>query len=445
MFSLSPQRFACRLVAGALVGALVASCGGAGGTTPSSLPPTQSLSSVSPETLVKSATGTQEMPTSADRFVNSIGVNVHLGDANSVYGRNVPLVESLLITSGIKHYRTGASIGDATLLEQYRTLAASGMKVDLIVPIDSDTSSVLSYARAIGTALDSIEGPNEFDLSNEPNWWTSLDAYQTQLYPVAQNVRVAAIAPALTQENHFAQVGNLTSIADVANMHDYLAGRNPGTGGWGDTDQFGTYGGLQWNINIAHQPIVGKWIWATETGYSSEADPYALPESIESRYALRTLLEHWNAGVTRTYFYELFDEGAVPFSHYGLVDSGGGPKPEYRAIKRLIAHLSDPGPVFNLTPLSYSLKGDVHHLLLQRRNGTFVLILWAEAQEWNPDTRGPISVSSRPVTLTFANLPRAMSSTTFDDNGEVATTNMTAARSVTLQISGTPTMLDITP
>ncbi len=444
MFSLLLQHPVGRLVAATFAGALMTGCGG-GGTAPAPPPPTQSLSSTSAETIVKTAAGTQEMPTSADRFVNSIGVNVHLGDANSVYGKNMPLVESLLIESGIKHYRTGGTIGDSTLLEQFHTLAASGVNVDFVVSIYSNTSRLLSFARAIGTGLDSLEGPNEFDLSNEPNWWTTLDAYQAQLYPVAQGLHVAAIAPALTQENHFTQVGNLTSIADVANMHDYLAGRNPGTGGWGGTDKFGTYGGLEWNINIAHQPIVGKWIWATETGYSSDADPYALPASIESRYALRTLLEHWNAGVTRTYFYELFDEGPEPFSHYGLVDSGGGPKPEYRAIKRMIAHVSDPGPVFNLTPLSYSLSGNVHHLLLQRRNGTFVLILWDEAQEWNPDTRQPISISPRPVTLTFSNVPHAMSSTTFDENGEVATTNVSAARSVTVRISGTPTMVDITP
>jgi hypothetical protein len=229
-------------------------------------------------------------------------------------------------------------------------------------------------------------------------------------------------------------------------MHDYFAGRNPGTWGWGGTDTFGTYGSLAWNIAIAQQVAGATPMIATETGYSDQTDAYAVPAVTKQHYILRTLLEHWNAGVVRTYLYELVDEGGLPFSHYGLTDGTGKAKPVYTALKHLVANLSDSGSAFTPTPLAYAISAaaSVHHTLLQKRNGAYALILWDEVPEWDPTTSSAVAVSAQKVVLKFPQAPRSLQLTTFGNAGGTTTRAVTASTSVTLQATGSPMILAIT-
>ena len=50
--------------------------------------------------------GVCEAPVRADSVVDSIGVNIHLHNGNTVYG-NFPLIESLLKNLGVRHTRDG--------------------------------------------------------------------------------------------------------------------------------------------------------------------------------------------------------------------------------------------------------------------------------------------------------------------------------------------------
>jgi hypothetical protein len=161
---------------------------------------------------------------------------------------------------------------------------------------------------------------------------------------------------------------------------------------------------------------------------------------------LRTLLEHWNAGVTRTYIYELVDEGGTPFSHYGLTDSSGNPKPAYTALENVLAHLSDPGAAFTPTPLTYAVAAGsttVQHTLLQKRNGTYELIVWNEAEEWDPNANVAITVAPSTATLTFGKTPSSIKQTTLNASGAATASTLTSGTTVTFTVTTSPTILDI--
>jgi hypothetical protein len=430
-------------------------CGGGGGggggsaanapALPAGTPSGTPIATPSGTPIVQTVSG-GETPRSADAFVDSAGINVHLSSFLTIYGENFPAIAALLASLGVRHIRDGSAIGQPSVCAEDVQLASAGIHLDLISAVNIGIPAFTGWVACLGPAVDAIEDPNEYDLSGNAGWAAALGAYAQQLYPAMKPATI--IAPALTSEAAFLSLGSLSASVDSGNMHDYFAGRNPGTPGWGGTDAYGEYGSLAFNMNLVGFVSGGKPVIATETGYSDAVDQYAVPAATKARYVLRTLLEHWNAGVTRTYFFELVDEGIAPFSHYGFTDAAGNPKPAFVAVKNLLAHLSDPGGAFATVPLTYSLTAPsfVHHTLLQKRSGRYALVLWIEQPEWDPDTSSAISVAPQTVTLSFARAPSALASTVFDDGGNVATSTLAApGGTATLQVSAGPTIVDVTP
>jgi hypothetical protein len=61
-------------------------------------------------------------------------------------------------------------------------------------------------------------------------------------------------------------------------------------------------------------------------------------------------------------------------------------KPSFRAVKNLIAILSDKGHDFKPHALNYTLSGsldNVRQILFQKHNGDFCLKVWMEVPSWN--------------------------------------------------------------
>lgn len=392
-----------------------------------------------------------ETPGMADAFVNTAGVNIHLSFYGTLYGDNFPIIASLLQGLGVRHVRDGVVLGQSNLCTEFQQLASYGIHVDGITTPGMSASTLAQWASCVGAGLEAFEGPNEYDLSGDPNWVSTLVAAQKNLYPAAKSVSpsVTVFGPALTSSSAYAAVGDLSSVEDYGNMHDYMAGRNPGNGGWGGTDQFGTYGSMTWNIGVAKQASASRTILSTESGYSDVTGvTSAVPPATKARYAMRTLLEHWLNGVPRTYFYELASVTGGSFTGFGLTDSSGNPKPAYVALQNLLKHLSDPGSRFTTTPLYYAVgaSSPVHHVLLQKRNGTYQLILYVEAQEWDPVTQTAIAVTPQPVTLSFMKNPTSLTLTTFTDNGTTQTTSLAVSGGqATLTATNQVQIVDITP
>jgi hypothetical protein len=116
-------------------------------------------------------------------------------------------------------------------------------------------------------------------------------------------------------------------------------------------------------------------------------------------------------------------------------------------VKNLLAHLSDPGSPVVLGSLAYTLAApaQVHHALFQKRDRSFVLALWLEASEWDPNANVPVAVPPQAARLTFGRVPRSLRTTSFDDAGNVTTQALAPAGVLTLNVGGSPTLLDIAP
>jgi hypothetical protein len=389
--------------------------------------------------------GTAQTPEMSDAFVDSAGVNIHLSYYGTLYGDDFSAIQSLLTTLGVRHVRDGEDAQNWSICGEDASLASAGIHFDVISPGSLSTTDLAWWMSCIGGAAETVEGPNEYDNSGDSNWIGDLRTFQQTLYG-QYGAQMPVLAPALTSENAYTSVGSLSGMISRGNMHDYFAGRNPGTPGWGGTDGFGTYGSLAWNIAMAQAADGTAPITATETGYSEQTDPNPVSPATKADYTLRTLLEHWNAGVTRTYIYELVDEGGTPFSHFGLTDSSGNPKPAYTALKNVLAHLSDRGAAFTPTPLTYAFAGGsttVQHTLLQKRNGTYELIVWNEAEEWDPNANVAITVAPSTATLSFGKAPSSIKRTTLNASGAAATTTLTSGTTVTFAVTTSPTILDI--
>jgi hypothetical protein len=73
-------------------------------------------------------------------------------------------------------------------------------------------------------------------------------------------------------------------------------------------------------------------------------------------------------------------------------------------LRNTIEILADRGPAFAPTAAAYSLGGDaadVHHLLLQKRDGTYYLALWRATDVWAPASQTDLQAPSGRVTLDF--------------------------------------------
>jgi hypothetical protein len=438
MLALSSRQRAVRLTALLTLPLLANACAGAGERSSPALP----AASASRAKAIRARPA--EVGGSAASFVDSVGVNVHFGDANTPYGENPARIATLIAKLGVHHLRDGTFPGQSNLCSLDRAYAAQGVTFDFIVSPNETDAQLASWQACSSPAADAYEGYNEYDLSGDPNWVADLQAAQQQIYDYAHGIDLIAAGPALTSESAYGEVGPVP--ADVGNMHDYFAGRNPGTPGWGESDGFGTYGSMAYDIAIAQQTTGSAPMWATETGYGDQPGTQSyVPAVTKMHYTLRTLLLHWNAGVARTYVYELIDEGGGSFGSYGLTNAKTVPKPAFNAVAALLAHLAGGGT--GTASLDYTLDAgsSIDHALFALNSNHFVLALWQEVPEWDPNTNQPITVYPQPVSLIFPSAPQQIDATTFRSNGKPLTQPLVAQTTVNLNVDGGVTLVDIYP
>ena len=385
--------------------------------------------------------GVCEAPVRADSVVDSIGVNIHLHNGNTVYG-NFPLIESLLKNLGVRHTRDG--LIDTTwqpYYDRHIALGKLGIRSIFITNPAENDALLVSWPQRVPGAFEGYEAPNEWDNSRDANWAQTLQAFAPRLYhAVKSNPSTASytvVGPSVIRPQDFAPLAGLGSDFDFANMHNYFAGRNPGTAGWGANG----YGSIAFNMNLASSAWSAKPIMTTETGYYTDAGHDAVPDSVEGEYVPRLVLEQMLHGIARTYFYELIDENSTAKSnegYFGLAHGDGSPKPAYTALQNLIALYADPGPSFDPPNLEYSLQdapGRVHHLLAAKRDGSYDLAIWIEEQ--NYDVNNKQVTASTPVQVTFTTHREFATAEVdqFGADGSIRVTKVRPGRSIPLTVS----------
>jgi hypothetical protein len=189
-------------------------------------------------------------------------------------------------------------------------------------------------------------------------------------------------------------------MLDRGNMHPYRGGETPSASA------------IAGEISLARKISGGKPQVATEAGYNNALAATAptqppVPESVAAVYALRTLLEHFRAGVKRTYFYELVDikpDAARTNSehNWGLLRNDWTEKPAYLALKRLLTTVGTPAPLVTPHDLPLGVWGDttgVNRLLLERADGMYLLALWQGASLWDTKARQHRAVPDKTIKI----------------------------------------------
>ncbi len=344
-------------------------------------------------------------PRPADSVSASYGVVVHLIGDKGVYG-DEQRVADVLSDLGARHVRTRMYADRPKLVEALTALHDRGIGADLVMgnptAVDPPAALVRAVAALPPGTVDSLEGANEWNLSGRPDWVAELRAHQAALWAAAKadpaTAALPVLAPALGMDRDYSALGDLSAVSDAGNLHLYPGGRAPSS-----------------RLDAAlenERAVVGDApVVATETGYHNalaSVEPHVpTPEDVAGTYAPRLVLEHLARGVQRVYTYELFDERPDPAhtdreANFGLVRHDGTTKPAYRTTKALLALTADPGPAFRTAPLDYEVRGatpDVRQLLLQKRDGSYVLLLWRDVPVWDRTTRTPLAVDPVPVTV----------------------------------------------
>jgi hypothetical protein len=394
----------------------------------------------------------------ADSFVDSIGVNTHLTYQNTLYYTAWPQVLNDLQQLGVRHIRDGyfdTNWGPFTT--EHQQLGQSGIRTDYVIPYDP-TITPQSIEQLASTVQDMelLEAPNECDLAgscggNTATGLSNMLGFMPTIQAAGSALRVPVIGPSFAAYESFALVGNIASKMTYSNLHVYFGGRYPGSPGWGAPDAEGNaYGGFPFWLDQAK--IVGPGLppVMTETGYLSfpgTPTPYTIPLSVESSYILRTFLLAYMHGIGRNYQYELLEDPNSP--GFGLIDGNLNERPAYFAIKNLITNLADPGPSFTPGQLQYSIQGGdstLNHMLFQKRDGSFWLILWLEQSSYDTVNQVSTPVTPQAITLTLGGGYMAPNIGTFDDTGNLSWTNTQPASSVVpLTISDHLTIVKILP
>ena len=347
----------------------------------------------------------------AAEFLDGLGVNTHVG--SDPYNDPAKLA-SLLSYLGIRNIRQSSPI-DARSLSNMQALGKLGARFDLIIngggPVD--LAGALATARKMAPYLNAIEGVNEAAI-----WPISYGglggvdaavALQKDLHaavkadPALSRAAVYIFTLGGVDPAAFPSIGNLSAYTDYANIHSYPPhGLRP---------CFVIHAAIDGGrTNAPSKPVV-----ITETGYYTlpqNAGWGGVPEAMQANYLLGLLLDEAAAGVSRTYLYDLIDDGIdLPQTeredHFGLFHHDGSPKLAATAIHNLTMLLADPAPGSGILPLDglpftatgipYDHTGNT--MQLQKGDGTHVIAVWNEQQPWDPDTQAAAPVQHISATV----------------------------------------------
>jgi hypothetical protein len=402
---------------------------------------------------------------SAATFVDSIGVNVHFSNPGSVYVTRFPMVKQKLLALGITHLRDGAvdrgggfSENDGATL--FRELGAAGARLTFLFNANMSKDFVQGFPERVAPAFEAYEFPNEFNAAAVADWVGVLRAWAPVFYSYVQSnsatARYPVVGPSLTDrgDNPAAALGDLSAFLDFGNTHAYYTARHPATPGWGGAGAppcaAWRYGALDYNLCNARRLSGSKPIMSTETGWGSDSRMSGqVTPALQAKYLARMLLLHFNAGVARTFIYQLVDSGSDGFGPYGLVTSTGEEKPAFAEIRNLIVLLRDRPAMSSAAALTISLTGetaDLRTMLFQKSDRTFRLIVWIEKQGFDPFARAPVVVPPIPVTLHFDGKERPRAAFIFQDDGTISkeTPPPDASGHYTFTITDNLTVLEIT-
>ncbi|MEM6394652.1 MAG: hypothetical protein AAF797_17945, partial [Planctomycetota bacterium] len=347
---------------------------------------------------------------SADAFIDSIGLNTRFEFGNDLpYNDDFAVTKQKLDDLDIRWLRDKIPTQQFEIdnvLELYNDL---GIQTTHIFNRDIDQGSGATFIaneldriRPYKDAILALEGPNEYDLSTDPNKWNNLRGYVQEIW---DEVRTDAdfsdyviVGPSMAQRARYDNLGDIGQWVDYSNIHPYPGGETP------------TNNLTNW-IQEASESADGKLPWATETGYHNALNWTGgnppVSEDGAADYINRLYLDYFDRGIERTAYYTLWDHGndlSAREDTFGLLNFDGSEKPAFVALENLIDLVKDPGADFTPGSLDFDLEGQtnqIKHTLLQQQDGTFWLAIWNDVDVYDQATQTDIVNPDAAVTITF--------------------------------------------
>lgn len=382
-------------------------------------------------------------------FYDSVGVNTHFSYVNTAYYQQPQAIIANLQKLQIHHVRDGLSYAwvAPNLYSIYSRLAAAGIHPELIIPMANGlTATQVAALLPNYPGADAVEAPNECDISGDSNWANDLVSYLPNVAQIGRDQNLTVLGPSLTQVSSYSKVGDISQYMNRNNFHWYWSQRNPENSGWGGPDaQWNYYGSMAYGIDLGNIDAPGVPAWVTESGYVAQptGSSTAIPEWVEAVYMPRLLFSTWNAGIKRTYIYELMDEPSSTIG-YGLLRGDLSPRPAFNAVAHLMALTYDAPSSFTPTPLKYSLSQakNIGQAFFQKSDGSYWLALWNTSPVWDPIKFQPMDVATQSVTVSVPG-KRIVNAWTWDIAGNTHGSSPGSTQA-TISVGSTITLMKIT-
>ncbi len=330
----------------------------------------------------------------ADDMMESIGVCTHWLYHDTPYGKEFPKAKKLLKELGVRYIRDRFSMRN---VEIYNEL---GIKTTAIVMPEME--EYLSLMRKHPDAVAAIEGPNESNLwqinyKDKKGFPEATRLFQNDLYQTVKNDPILKNIPVIATST--AYMGNNTPLSplnsfDYAVIHSYPNGRSPSN--------------LQRKLDNAQKLLeigqIARPIIATEAGYHTaygmgSRESQGITDWAKAKLIPRLIAEYYKQGVVRTHIYEFIcthehqnASGKRAEAKFGLLTYYMAPTAAYTAMKNYIAILNDADADFSPQALDLSIEMSVatlHHMLIQKGDGTYYLLLWNDLEVYNQDVHHP--------------------------------------------------------
>jgi hypothetical protein len=386
-------------------------------------------------------------PTASDAFADSIGVDTHFNYPGTPYTVMFPAISADLIGSGIRHIRDGAPKYSRPATLAY--LGQHGVKHSLGFLVGTTSEEIEATIKSNAPYVDFVEPQNELDVRARavPDWVNRWRSEQELLYKTVrsnpENAGITVVGPAIGHYANAAELGPMDQFEDVGSMHQYPCNVNPGD--------------VRSNVGFAKVLIFQRLIhttrpiWTTEIGYPDDLPDgrCALTDGVIAKYDTRTLAERWLAHQPRTYFYQFSDMGNVRgYDSMGFVTTNGTPKPQYRALQSLLRLVADPGPPFAPTSMKYSLTGqtdNVHQLLLEKRDKSYLLLLWLEVPSWDSVARTPRDVPMQTVRINLSAIPKRAEQFAYGPDWAFQKTTLVPSNAVDVSVTDSISIVTLRP
>lgn len=350
-------------------------------------------------TVVPLQGATAQRAVRANDFVQSMGVSTHfwVTSGGGAEGQNPNAVLTKIKRLGVRFYR-------GYYANSFKNYGLKGIGwVDTrnngVLDVNGIKNSLDRY-RGYENELIAIEGPNEYDLTNDRNKWNTLKTYSVEL---ARQVRARPSLRSLpilgaSMASPFDTYKHLVSVQrsiDLANIHPYSGNLKPESF-WDEHPPNGRFVDV-W-IREAKNTSSSRRVWASEVGWNGTS------ELVQAKYSTRTYAWFFKRGVEKTMFFQMVDGGDG--AKWGILRQDLSEKPVYSAIRNFISIIDDRNATFTPSTLNYRLIGntaDIETLLLQKGNGTFDLLVWQAKSCWDRNRNVELKNPNRDLVL---KLPR---------------------------------------